>query len=75
MEYALNRVAGELVQNGVSLTLGENANFNIANIKGVEFLEFSFDKDGFSSKIGMNGTNISIQNLRNAAAGYKEARK
>ena len=38
-------------------------------------LEFSFGKDGIKSKIGMGGTNISYQNLRNVAAGYKEASK
>jgi hypothetical protein len=72
---AFNSLAGGLVQNGVALAMGGNANFNLLNYKGVGMLEFSFGKDGIKSKIGMGGTNISIQNLRNVAAGYKEASK
>ena len=72
---AFNSLAGGLVQNGVALAMGGNANFNLLSFKGVGMLEFSFGKDGVKSKIGMGGTNISIQNLRNVAAGYKEASK
>ena len=72
---ALNGLAGGLVQNGVALAMGGNANFNLLSYKGVGMLEFSFGKDGIKSKIGMGGTNISYQNLRNVAAGYKEANK
>ena len=72
---ALNGLAGGLVQNGVALAMGGNANFNLLSFKGVGMLEFSFGKDGIKSKIGMGGTNISIQNLRVAVAGYKEASK
>ena len=72
---ALNGLAGGLVQNGVSLAMGGNANFNLLSFKGVGMLEFSFGKDGIKSKIGMGGTNISYQNLKAAASGYKEASK
>ena len=72
---ALNGLAGGLVQNGVSLAMGGNANFNLLSFKGVGMLEFSFGKDGIKSKIGMGGTNISFQNLKAAASGYKEASK
>ena len=72
---AFNSLAGGLVQNGVALAMGGNANFNLLNYKGVGLLELSFGKDGVKSKIGMGGTNISIQNLRNVAAGYKESSK
>ena len=72
---AFNSLAGGLVQNGVALAMGGNANFNLLSFKGVGMLEFSFGKDGIKSKIGMGGTNISIQNLRNVAAGYKESSK
>ena len=66
---------GGLATNTSSLLMGGNANFNLLSYKGVGMLEFSFGKDGIKSKIGMGGTNISIQNLRNVAAGYKEASK
>lgn len=72
---ALNGLAGGLVQNGVSLAMGGNANFNLLSFKGVGMLEFSFGKDGIKSKIGMGGTNISYQNLKAAASGYKEVSK
>lgn len=72
---AFNELTGGLVQNGVSLAMGGNATFNLANAYGVGMLEFSFGKDGIKSRIGMGGTNISVQNLKAAASGYKEASK
>ena len=62
-------------QNEVSLAMGGNATFNIASIKGVGFLEFSFGKDGISSKIGTAGTNISLQNLVGAFGGATNLHK
>ena len=70
-----NSLMGGLTTNTSSLLMGGNANFNLLSYKGVGMLEFSFGKDGIKSKIGMGGTNISYQNLRNVAAGYKEANK
>ena len=72
---ALNGLAGGLVQNGIALAMGGNATFNLLSAYGVGMLEFSVGKDGISSKIGMGGTNISLQNLKAAAAGYKESSK
>ncbi len=72
---AFNELTGGLVQNGVSLAMGGNATFNLASAYGVGMLEFSFGKDGIKSRIGMGGTNISVQNLKVAASGYKEASK
>ncbi|MBO5137401.1 MAG: hypothetical protein J6B81_02765 [Spirochaetaceae bacterium] len=72
---AFNSLAGGLVQNGVALAFGENATFNLVNAYGVGLLELTVGKDGISSRLGMGGTNISYQNLRNVAAGYKEASK
>ncbi len=66
---ALNGLAGGLVQNGVALAMCGNANLNLLSFKGVGMLEFSFGKDGIKSKIGMGGTNISIQNLVGAICG------
>ena len=68
-----NSLMGGLATNTSSLLMGGNANFNLLSYKGVGMLEFSFGKDGIKSKIGMGGTNISYQNLRNVAAGYKES--
>ena len=70
-----NSLMGGLTTNTSSLLMGGNANLNLLSYKGVGMLEFSFGKDGIKSKIGMGGTNISYQNLRNVAAGYKEANK
>ena len=64
-----NSLMGGLTTNTSSLLMGGNANFNLLNYKGVGMLEFSFGKDGVSSKIGMGGTNISIQNLVGAFGG------
>ena len=72
---SLNSLVGGLATNSTSLLMGGNANFNLLSYKGVGMLEFSFGKDGIKSKIGMGGTNISYQNLRNVAAGYKESSK
>lgn len=70
-----NSLMGGLTTNTSSLLMGGNANLNLLSYKGVGMLEFSFGKDGIKSKIGMGGTNISMQNLRNVAAGYKESSK
>ena len=72
---ALNGLDGGLVQNGVALAMGGNANFNLLSFKGVGMLEFSFGKDGIKSKIGMGGTNISIQNLVGAFGGATNLHK
>ena len=66
---SLNSLVGGLATNATSLLMGGNANFNLLSYKGVGMLEFSFGKDGISSKIGMGGTNISYQNLVSAFGG------
>lgn len=53
---------GGVATNTSSLLMGGNANFNLLSFKGVGMLEFSFGKDGISSKIGNGGTNL-ILNL------------
>ena len=70
-----NSLMGSLATNITSLLMGGNANLNLLSFKGVGMLEFSFGKDGIKSKIGMGGTNISYQNLKAAASGYKEVSK
>ena len=64
---SLNGLAGGLVQNGVSLAMGGDATFNI--------LEVSFGKNGFKSRIGMGGTNISVNSLINSMNGAKDRDK
>ena len=71
----LNSLVGGLATNATSLLMGGNANFNLLSFKGVGMLEFSFGKDGVSSKIGMGGTNISIQNLVGAFGGATNLHK
>ena len=66
---SLNSLVGGLATNATSLLMGGNANLNLLSYKGVGMLEFSFGKDGISSKIGMGGTNISYQNLVSAFGG------
>ena len=66
---------GGLATNTTSLLMGGNANFNLLSFKGVGMLEFSFGKDGIKSKIGMGGTNISIQNLVGAFGGATNLHK
>ena len=66
---------GGLTTNTSSLLMGGNANFNLLSFKGVGMLEFSFGKDGVSSKIGMGGTNITIQNLVGAFGGATNLHK
>ena len=91
---ALNSLAGGLVQNGVSLAMGGEANFNILNfadiagIFGFEYkngktgerastglLEISFGKEGFKSRIGMGGTNISFNAISYALGGLSDSTK
>lgn len=55
--------------------MGGNATFNLTSAYGVGLLEFSFGKDGISSRLGMGGTNVSFQNLRNVAAGATNLHK
>ena len=57
-----NTLMGGVATNTSSLLMGGNANFNLLSFKGVGMLEFSFGKDGISSKIGNGGTNL-ILNL------------
>ena len=64
-----NSLMGGLATNTTSLLMEDNANFNLLNYKGVGLLNFSFGKDGISSKIGMGGTSISLQNLVSAFGG------
>jgi hypothetical protein len=66
---------GGLATNTTSLLMGGNANLNLLSFKGVGMLEFSFGKDGIKSKIGMGGTNISIQNLVGAFGGATNLHK
>ena len=66
---SLNSLVGGLATNATSLLMGGNANLNLLSYKGVGMLEFSFGKDGITSKIGMGGTNISYQNLVSAFGG------
>ena len=70
-----NSLMGGLATNTTSLLMGGNANFNLLSFKGVGMLEFSFGKDGIKSKIGMGGTNISIQNLVGAFGGATNLHK
>ena len=72
---ALNGLTGGLVQNGVALAMCGNANLNLLSFKGVGMLKFSFGKDGVKSKIGMGGTNISMQNLVGAFGGATNSHK
>ena len=58
-----NTLMGGLATNTSSLLMGGNANFNLLSFKGVGMLEFSFGKDGVSSKIGNGGTNISYSTI------------
>ena len=70
-----NSFMGVLATNTTSLLMGGNANLNLLSFKGVGMLEFSFGKDGIKSKIGMGGTNISIQNLVVAFGGATNLHK
>ena len=70
-----NSLMGGLATNTTSLLMGGNANLNLLSFKGVGMLEFSFGKDGIKSKIGMGGTNISIQNLVGAFGGATNLHK
>ena len=70
-----NSLMGGLATNTTSLLMGGNANINLLSFKGVGMLEFSFGKDGIKSKIGMGGTNISIQNLVGAFGGATNLHK
>ena len=70
-----NSLMGGLATNTTSLLMGGNANFNLLSFKGVGMLEFSFGKDGIKSKIGMGGTNISLQNLVGAFGGATNLHK
>ena len=58
---------GGLATNTSSLLMGGNANFNFLSFKGVGMLEFSFCKDGLSSK---NGINYSSINFYDATINY-----
>jgi len=64
-----------LAENSVLFAFGENATFNLSNIHGVGLLELTMSKEGISSRLGMGGTDISYQNIKNAVIGYKEASK
>ena len=70
-----NSLMGGLATNTTSLLMGGNANLNLLSFKGVGMLEFSFGKDGIKSKIGMGGTNISLQNLVGAFGGATNLHK
>ena len=70
-----NSLMGGLATNTSSLLMGGNANFNFLSFKGVGMLEYSFGKDGIKSKIGMGGTNISMQNLVGAFGGATNLHK
>lgn len=70
-----NSLMGGLITNTSSLLMGENANFNLLSFKGVGMLEFSFGKDGISSKIGNGGTNISYSNIKSSISGASSLHK
>lgn len=70
-----NSLMGVLATNTTSLLMGGNANLNLLSFKVVGMLEFSFGKDGIKSKIGMGGTNISMQNLVGAFGGATNSHK
>ncbi|AEE17398.1 hypothetical protein Trebr_1982 [Treponema brennaborense DSM 12168] len=72
---ALNGLAGGVASSAVSFAMTGNATFNLASVKGVGLFELSVGKNGVSSKIGMGGMNVSVQNLMSAAGGAKEASK
>ena len=77
----LNNLAGGLASSAVSFAFTGNATFNILNLTDFGtringgLLEFTFGKDGVSSKIGNGGTNISYSNIKSSIAGIKEASK
>ena len=70
-----NSLMGGLATNTSSLLMGGNANFNLLSFKGVGMLEFSFGKDGISSKIGNGGTNISYSNIKSSISGASSLHK
>ena len=70
-----NSLMGGLITNTSSLLMGENANLNLLSFKGVGMLEFSFGKDGISSKIGNGGTNISYSNIKSSISGASSLHK
>ncbi|MBO5236227.1 MAG: hypothetical protein J6B32_03835, partial [Spirochaetaceae bacterium] len=72
---SLNNLAGGLAENGVLFAFGENATFNLSNIHGVGLLELTMSKEGISSRLGMGGTDISYENIRNAINGATNLHK
>ena len=70
-----NTLMGDLATNTSSLLMGGNANLNLLSFKGVGMLEFSFGKDGISSKIGNGGTNISYSNIKSSIRGASSLHK
>ena len=70
-----NSLMGGFITNTNSLLMGGNANFNFLSFKGVGMLEFSFGKDGISSKIGNGGTNISYSNIKSSISGASSLHK
>ena len=70
-----NSLMGGLITNTSSLLMGENANLNLLSFKGVGMLEFSFGKDGISSKICNGGTNISYSNIKSSISGASSLHK
>ncbi|MEE1058346.1 MAG: hypothetical protein U0K92_03075 [Treponema sp.] len=70
-----NTLMGGLITNTSSLLMGGNANLNLLSFKGVGMLEFSFGKDGISSKIGNGGTNISYSTIKSSISGASSLHK
>ena len=73
---ALNGLAGGLLSNAVEYAIDGQTTFNLLNssmfgLGNVGLLEFTVGEDGVSSRIGMGGTNISINNLINSVNGAK----
>jgi hypothetical protein len=72
----LNATVGGLASAGVGYALTGNATFNVLNTSDFGWgnfglLEMSFGKNGFSSQIGMGGTNLSMSTLGSALKGLE----
>ncbi|MBQ0161712.1 MAG: hypothetical protein KBS84_00955 [Treponema sp.] len=76
----MTSLAGGFAGNITSLLMGGDATFNLLSImasngRGSGMLEFSIGANGVHARFGTGGTNISINNLKNVAAGAREAKK
>jgi len=70
-----NDLLGGLASAGMTYALTGNTTFNIGKIRGINFLELNVGKDGFRTKIGKGGTDITFETLIDATKGYYESKK